>query len=197
MEAFKQEDPVQTTRVVEATPQRIKELTLQRNELFGQIKAHRDAVAELHHPSIEQAIGEFYNFFAGYTNYFWRLPPSQVRGHGRTYESLLSGVLDNTRGPWEQLSRAINQRFNPVYRKDLAEADGIAKDLLKQVGDVVYGMPILYFEKFFQISATYRPTRCSVSRRNALSTMATHRLLTSSVTMFSGTTASCKNMPSA
>jgi hypothetical protein len=155
-------DPRSDVDIRERTERRIEELTAQRDELLKQIDAHRDselaALLEERYPStsvrlsIQRAVEEFRNFFVGYANYFWGLQSGEWFGSDQTYESVLNRALENTRGLWMQFSLAINQRCNPVYQKDLTEADSIAQDILEQSGDVVRGMPILYFEKSFQIS---------------------------------------------
>ena len=145
-------DPKEAARGEREESARINELTIQRDEFFDQISRHDvDAIAALH-PCIRQAVQELGSFFAGYTNYFWTLDPEEMRGSDRSHEAVLNDVLEKLRGLWSQLSLAINQRFNPVYGEDLAKADETAREILQQVADVVQGLPILYFEKSFQIS---------------------------------------------
>lgn len=130
--------------------QRLIELAEQRNELLKHIQAHDiDALDDLH-PSIRTAVQEFYSFFVGYNHYFWNLGVREIQG--QTYESILYTVLENTRSLWEQLSQAINQRFNPVYMSKLQQADAKALEMLDRVRGVVRGQPILYFDKSYRIS---------------------------------------------
>jgi hypothetical protein len=136
----------------ERSARRIQELKTQRDEILGQVQAQRGAEPALQHDSINRAVDEFNNFFTGYTDYFFSLSPDQVTGHDRTYESVLNRALDNMRQLWEQLSLAINQRYNPACSKKLKEADEKAELILKKTKTIVHGMPILYFNKIFQIS---------------------------------------------
>lgn len=131
---------------------RLQELKAQRDEILKQVKAQLAAKPPLEHPNIHDALDDFCNFFGGYTSYFLNLPPEEVEGSGRTFESVLSRVLDNTRRIWEELSMAINQRYNPVYADKLSVADQKAQRLLQRANAVVRGMPILYFDKVFQIT---------------------------------------------
>lgn len=132
--------------------QRIRELKAQGTEILRQVQEQRKVEPKLPHLSLNLAVDEFYEFFDGYIAYFFSLSPDEVSGHGCTYESVLSRALDNTRQLWQQLSLAINQRYNPVYAGKLAEADAKAARILGQIRPIVQGMPILYFDKLFQIS---------------------------------------------
>lgn len=137
---------------LERSVARITELTTQRDEILSVVKEQlrhgKESVPPLDHPEIEKALEDFLDFFEGYTDFFW----NESQCHGRTYESTLNRALDITRQMWQQLSLAINQRYNPAYRDKLKQADGIAAEMLGQVGGMVKGRPILYFDKSFQIS---------------------------------------------
>ncbi len=142
-----------STRSIE----RIIELVDQRDELFRHISAHREIfevdIPEQISPAILQAVQEFHDFFVGYTNYFFALAGDiDIPVEARSRESILTEALDNTRQLWGQLSRAINQRFNPVYAEKLADADEMAEEMLGRVGKLIRSKPIIYFDKSFHIS---------------------------------------------
>lgn len=143
-----------STQDAERSLLRIRELTSQRNELRRQIEEQRKQASPLNHAGIAAALDEFYSFFLGYTNYFWNLAPHELGNLDSTYESVLNRALTNMRELWDQLSMAINQRYNPVFRDKLAAADARASRLMERTraAGIVHGLPILYYNKLFKIS---------------------------------------------
>lgn len=140
---------------------RVAELEKQKDRLLKQVKAHRapsDGKLQIQQlqdrrPDIQQALGEFQQFFEGYFAYF-STPEVIAQYTGQlTREQVLTTALERMREAWMLLSWAINQRTNPLYEDDFAVADRKAEELYHRFRPRdPQKRPIIYFDKFAQIT---------------------------------------------
>jgi len=140
--------------------QHVTKLQNRGNKLLAQIatlqRQIQDAKKEEAPPrrdDILNALDDFREFFQDYNAYFRRPEVKAQIGDQTTESHVLATALEKTVQNLATLSRAIDQRYNPMYREELIKADVQAHKLYRRFKGYDEGrLPMTYFQRIYNLT---------------------------------------------